>query len=89
MTGVPADQLDLDWDALEQEMVSLLSEYITLDTSNPPGNEAIAARWFGELLHREGIESEYYESAAGRAATTSSGARSGDQATSRARRRMT
>src|SRR5207302_6392279 len=37
-----------------------------LDTSNPPGNEAIAARWFGGLLRREGIEGQYYESAPGR-----------------------
>jgi len=56
----------LNWEALEGEMVQLLSEYIAIDTSNPPGNEAAAARWLGELLHREGIESEYFASAPGR-----------------------
>jgi acetylornithine deacetylase/succinyl-diaminopimelate desuccinylase-like protein len=66
MTSTPAGVQPLDWDALEQETVSLLSEYIRLDTSNPPGNEAIAARWFGEMLRREGIESAYHESAPNR-----------------------
>ena len=66
MTGIPAAIARLDWDALQEETVQLLSEYIRLDTSNPPGNEEVAARWFGELLRREGIESEYYESATGR-----------------------
>lgn len=56
-------QTALDWDALEQEAVRLLSEYIALDTSNPPGNESIAARWFADLLAREGIESAFYAAA--------------------------
>jgi acetylornithine deacetylase/succinyl-diaminopimelate desuccinylase-like protein len=50
----------IDWDALHEEAVRLLSEYIALDTSNPPGNESIAARWFADLLTREGIESAFY-----------------------------
>jgi acetylornithine deacetylase/succinyl-diaminopimelate desuccinylase-like protein len=58
--------LQIDWDALEEETIRLLCEYITIDTSNPPGNEALAARWFAELLRREGIESALYESAPGR-----------------------
>jgi acetylornithine deacetylase/succinyl-diaminopimelate desuccinylase-like protein len=64
--ATPAAIAQLDWDALEQETVRLLSEYLTLDTSNRPGNEALAARWFGDLLRREGIGSEYYEHAPGR-----------------------
>jgi len=49
-----------DWDALEDEAVRLLSEYIRLDTSNPPGNETIAARWFADLLARDGITGTFY-----------------------------
>jgi acetylornithine deacetylase/succinyl-diaminopimelate desuccinylase-like protein len=56
----------IDWDEVEQEATRLLCEYITLDTSNPPGNEEIACRWFAEILQREGISSTYYESAPGR-----------------------
>ncbi len=59
--------LSLDWDALERETVELLGEYIRIDTSNPPGNEALAARWLADLLHREGIESTAYEHAPNRA----------------------
>jgi hypothetical protein len=29
----------LDWDALTREAVALLSEYIRINTTNPPGNE--------------------------------------------------
>lgn len=65
MTGASTTP-QLDWDALEEETVRLLCAYLTLDTSNPPGNEAVAARWFAELLRREGIESALYESAPGR-----------------------
>lgn len=59
MTTQPA----LDWDALEQEAVRLLAEYLALDTSNPSGNESIAARWFADLLGREGITSDFYAAA--------------------------
>jgi acetylornithine deacetylase/succinyl-diaminopimelate desuccinylase-like protein len=66
MASTPAAQ-QLDWDALERETVDLLCEYIRIDTSNPPGNEALAARWLADLLRREGIESRIYEHAPNRA----------------------
>jgi acetylornithine deacetylase/succinyl-diaminopimelate desuccinylase-like protein len=40
--------------------VSLLSDLIRLDTSNPPGNEEIAALFIEDLLKREGIGSQIY-----------------------------
>jgi acetylornithine deacetylase/succinyl-diaminopimelate desuccinylase-like protein len=55
-----------DWKALENEAVSLLSRYIQIDTTNPPGNEIKAARFFKELFDREGIEAQIIESAPGR-----------------------
>jgi len=54
------------WKTLEEEAVSLLSRYIQIDTSNPPGNEIKAAQFFKEIFDREGIESEIIESAPGR-----------------------
>src|SRR5579883_2213375 len=66
MASTPA-ALPLDWDALERETVDLLSEYIRIDTSNPPGNEALAAGWLADLLRREGIESTTYAHAPDRA----------------------
>ena len=52
--------------ALEQEAVSLLSRYIQIDTTNPPGNEIKAAQFFKEIFDREGIEARIIESAPGR-----------------------
>jgi len=56
----------IDWDAVEEETVRLLCEFIAIDTSNPPGNEEAACRWLAGILQREGISSTYYESAPGR-----------------------
>ena len=52
--------------ALEEEAVSLLSRYIQIDTTNPPGNEIKAAQFFKEIFDREGIEARIIESAPGR-----------------------
>lgn len=51
----------------KDEAVSLLREYIRLDTSNPPGNELQAAKFFKAIFDREGIEARVIESAPGRA----------------------
>ncbi|MEO8005139.1 MAG: M20/M25/M40 family metallo-hydrolase [Betaproteobacteria bacterium] len=52
--------------ALEQEALSLLTEYLRIDTTNPPGNEIKAAEFFKAIFDREGIESQIFESAPGR-----------------------
>ncbi|MGH9798457.1 MAG: M20/M25/M40 family metallo-hydrolase, partial [Candidatus Polarisedimenticolia bacterium] len=49
------------------EIVSLLRDYLRIDTSNPPGNEIRAARFFKEIFDREGIPSEIFEYVPGRA----------------------
>lgn len=46
-----------DWDRLQAEAAGLLSQYLRINTGNPPGNELAAARWLAEVLAREGIES--------------------------------
>jgi acetylornithine deacetylase/succinyl-diaminopimelate desuccinylase-like protein len=49
-----------DWDALTQEAVRLLSDYLRLDTVNPPGNEAVACEWLARILDAEGIPYQTY-----------------------------
>lgn len=56
-----------DFDALAEEGVGILVDYIRIDTSNPPGNESESARYLGDILRREGILHEILESAPGRA----------------------
>jgi len=48
----------IDWDALTKESVGILSDYIRINTTNPPGNELQAARFLKRLLDKEGIQSE-------------------------------
>ncbi|MDA1347895.1 MAG: M20/M25/M40 family metallo-hydrolase [Chloroflexi bacterium] len=55
--------LDTNWDAIGREAADILSRYIRIDTSNPPGGEANAALFLAELLSREGIESQTHEPA--------------------------
>jgi len=55
-----------DWKSLEDRAVSWLSRYIQIDTTNPPGNEIKAARFFKEIFDREGIDAHIIESAPGR-----------------------
>lgn len=52
--------------ALEQEALSLLSRYLRIDTTNPPGNEIRTAQFFKAIFDREGIESRIFEPAPGR-----------------------
>ena len=58
----------IDWPALHAEALDVLVRYIRIDTSNPPGNEAPAARFLGGLIEAEGIATEYIETTPGREA---------------------
>ena len=55
-----------DWAAVEREAAQLLSRYIQIDTTNPPGNEIAAARFWKDQLAKEGLEAQVYESQPGR-----------------------
>ena len=60
----------IDPAALRDEAARLLSEYLRVDTTNPPGNELAAARFLQGVLAREGIEAQLLDTAelgAGRA----------------------
>src|ERR1043166_362297 len=62
--GAPGDA---EWKALGDEATALLSQYLRINTTNPPGNEIAAARWLREVLRRDGIESQIFEPAPGKA----------------------
>jgi len=51
---------------MTHEAVEILSKYIRIDTTNPPGNEAKAARFFAEIFEKEKIPYQTYESKPGR-----------------------
>lgn len=53
---------DVDWAAAEKEASDVLSRYIRIDTTNPPGRELAAAQFWQEVLARERIEAQVFES---------------------------
>src|SRR5438128_5183756 len=59
--------MGVDWTALGEDAVDLLSRYLMIDTTNPPGNEIEGAKFLAAVLGRDGIASETVESAPGRA----------------------
>lgn len=54
----------VDYDQLRDETAQRLSEYIRINTSNPPGNELATARWLQKVLAREGIDGQILDTAA-------------------------
>ena len=61
----------INWDEAAGEATALLSEFIAVDTSNPPGNEEAACAFLGGVLRREGLEYELYETGPGRVSLVS------------------
>ena len=62
-----AAPVESDWKGLGDEATALLSQYLRINTTNPPGNEIAAARWLAAVLRREGVESQVFEPAPGKA----------------------
>ena len=64
-TPRPASQAvrAIDAAALRDEATRLLSEYLRVDTTNPPGNELAAAHFLQGVLAKEGIEARILDSA--------------------------
>ncbi len=57
----------IDWDAITEEATRLLSDFIRIDTSNPPGRERAACEWLAGLLRAEGIDDiVFYDASDGR-----------------------
>jgi acetylornithine deacetylase/succinyl-diaminopimelate desuccinylase-like protein len=59
----PTPVRPIDWPAIEREGVSLLREYLRINTTNPPGNELVAARFLRDFLAKEGIEAQILDTA--------------------------
>jgi acetylornithine deacetylase/succinyl-diaminopimelate desuccinylase-like protein len=65
---LPSDTIAADhMEQYSDLAVRWMQEYLKVDTTNPPGNEARAAAFFKQILDREGIENQVFEYAPGRA----------------------
>lgn len=56
-------QKPIDWDALSKEGQTILSQYLRINTTNPPGNEIEAARFLKGILEKEGIQAQILDTA--------------------------
>jgi acetylornithine deacetylase/succinyl-diaminopimelate desuccinylase-like protein len=52
--------------AIEIEAISWLQGFMRINTTNPPGNELVAAKYLADILQKNGIQSEIFESTPGR-----------------------
>jgi len=57
----PARAQAPDWKALDDETLHTLTDYIRVNTTDPPGNELDAARFLKRILDKEGIEATIYD----------------------------
>ncbi len=57
----------IDWPRYQDMAVDLMQQYLRIDTSNPPGNELLAAQFFKKIFDQYGIENEVFEYKPGRA----------------------
>lgn len=55
-----------DLSQLESDAITWLQQLIRINTTNPPGNELVAAKYIAGILDKEGIHSEIFESTPGR-----------------------
>lgn len=58
--------VELEWNPIRDEVVDILRGLLRLDTTNPPGNEILAAEYLADLLRKDGIEPTVLESKPGR-----------------------
>ncbi|MBX9669450.1 MAG: M20/M25/M40 family metallo-hydrolase [Candidatus Obscuribacterales bacterium] len=56
-----------DYQSAGDEATKILSEYLKIDTTVPPGNEQKGAEYLASVLKKDGIESQILETAPGRA----------------------
>ncbi len=48
----------VDWDGIAKEAQGVLSDYLKINTTNPPGNEILTARFLKAILDKEGIPAQ-------------------------------
>jgi acetylornithine deacetylase/succinyl-diaminopimelate desuccinylase-like protein len=51
----------IQWEKVYEELIDLFKRYLAVNTTNPPGNEIEAARFFADICEKEGIEYRIYE----------------------------
>jgi acetylornithine deacetylase/succinyl-diaminopimelate desuccinylase-like protein len=56
----------VDFSKLDFEALGWLQGFLRINTTNPPGNELIAAKYLSDILAKEGIKAEIFESTPGR-----------------------
>jgi len=56
----------IDWDKVTQQATTILSKYIQINTSNPPGNELPAAKMLKDVFLENGIPATTWEPQPGR-----------------------
>ena len=56
-----------DWSVVERETLDHFTALLRIDTTSPPGNEALAVAYLKNVLEREGIPFKEYEFSPGRA----------------------
>jgi acetylornithine deacetylase/succinyl-diaminopimelate desuccinylase-like protein len=66
LVAPPPPAKPIDWTKVTREASELLSNYIRINTTNPPGNELAAARMLREKFLADGIPATVWESAPGR-----------------------
>ena len=65
--SVHAQTARINWPAYQDLALDLMRQYLRINTSNPPGNEIEAAKFFKTVLDKEGIQNEIFEYKPGRA----------------------
>src|ERR1700704_5299898 len=60
VSAVPlhAQTRPVNWDSLSREATTVLADYLRINTTNPPGNEILTARFLKAILEKEGIEAQ-------------------------------
>ena len=54
--------MGVDWGKIKEEAAQILSDYIKVDTTNPPGKEMAGARYLQGLLEKDGFPATVLES---------------------------
>ena len=67
LTVLAQDTGRIDWPRYQDMAVDLMQQYLRINTSNPPGNEIEAAKFFKKIFDQYGIENEIFEYKPGRA----------------------
>lgn len=67
LAALPGTSGEIRWEPYQDLAVQQLQRYLQINTTNPPGSELLAARFFQEWFAAEGIPAEIFEFAPGRA----------------------